>query len=126
MATLAQTFGKLTLAAHDLQANVLGWKTVGSCQILVNSPFEFAARGSYNVLGRQGSFDFQLRLNDENPTAGTGPCTIANAGQTSSGTYVLNGTSLTFSDGEHTVDASVDPGGVILAISGYPKVRIAS
>ena len=126
MATLVQTFGTLTTGTRELQVSVLGWRNVGSCQVTVNSSYEFAARGSYDVLGRQGTFDLKLRLDDANPAATTGPCTIANDGRDASGTYVSSGTSMTFSDGEHTVIASVEPGGVILAIGGYPKVRIAS
>ena len=125
MATLTQIFGTLTSAAHDLQASILGWKNIGSCRVTANSQFEFAAQGSYEVLGRRGTFDLRLRLDDGDPSAITGPCTIANAGQTSTGTYNVSGTSLIFSDGEHTVVASIDPGGVVLAIGGYPKLRIA-
>lgn len=126
MATLVRTFGTLTTDTHDLQASLLGWKNVGSCRVTVNSPYAFAASGSYDVLGRRGTFDLELRLDDGDPTAVTGPCTIASGDRRSTGTYTSDGTSMTFSDGEHTVVASIEPGGVILAISGYPKVRIAS
>jgi hypothetical protein len=126
MATLALTFNTLSTATHDLQASMLGWHKVGSCTITANSPYQFAANGNYSVLGQSGTFDLTLSLDDNNPTSTTGPCTIVNAGKTLTGTYTLNGTTLTFTDGTHTVAVSPDPGGVILAVSGYPKARIAS
>jgi hypothetical protein len=125
MATLSALFGQLTLGKHNLQVSVLlGWKTVGTCNVTANSPFEFAATGTYNVLGRSGPFDIALKLTDQNPGAAAGPCTITNAGQSLDGTYTMDGASVTFSDGQHSVVASSDAGGVVLAISGYPKARI--
>jgi hypothetical protein len=125
MASLTQTFGSLSAAPHDLQISMLGWHKVGTCQITINSQFEFAASGNYNALGHSGDFDFTLTMDDKDPAAASGPCTILNAGKALAGTYTLVGTTMTFSDGVHTVTASTDPGGVTLAVGGYPKARIA-
>jgi hypothetical protein len=126
MASLSQTFGSLTPTAHDLQISMLGWHKVGSCQITANAQYDFAANGNYNALGHSGNFDLKVTLDDNNATATTGPCTIVNAGKSLAGTYVLSGTTLTFTDGVHTLVATPGPGGVILALSGYPKARIAA
>jgi hypothetical protein len=126
MASLAQTFNTLSIATHDLQASMLGWHKVGSCQITVNSPYAFSAKGDYNVLGHSGTFDFSMTLDDNDATSTTGSCTILNAGKSLKGTYTQNGSTLTFTDGTHTIAVSPDSGGVLLAVSGYPKARIAS
>jgi hypothetical protein len=107
MASLSQTFGTLSAAPHDLQISMLGWHKVGTCEITVNSQFEFAASGNYNVLGHTGDFDMKLTLDDNNPAATTGTCTILNAGKALAGTYTLAGSTMTFSDGVHTLSASL-------------------
>ncbi|MGC2405476.1 MAG: hypothetical protein WA431_03620 [Candidatus Cybelea sp.] len=124
MATLHPPLNGLSVAKHDLQARVLGWHTVGSCNITVNDPYHFAASGRYNALGRSGTFDLKLDLTDEDPTVLSGPCTVTNAGQTFSGTYTRNGMEISFATSDHKVTISPDGQDVILEASGYPKVRI--
>ncbi len=124
MATLHPPLNGLSAGQHDLQAHVLGWRTVGSCSVTVNDPFHFAASGSYNVLGRSGTFDLRLDLTDENPAARSGPCTVTNVGQTFNGTYTRNDMEISFAAKDHNVTISPDGLNVILQVSGYPKVRI--
>lgn len=126
MATLTEVFGRLPAGGHDLQIRLLGWQTVGSCVVAKNGEYEFSASGKYSALGRNGSFDIDLTLTDRDPAANSGPCRVTNAGQTLQGTYSRSGTSISFSGGGHTISASADPGGVILQVEGYPKIRIAS
>ncbi len=126
MATLDSIFGGLKLGQHDLQVSLLGWHRVGSCTITINEQFEFAASGSYDVMGRSGSFSINLKLTDRNPAATSGPCSVTNGGRTLTGTYTKSESAISFSDGEHTVNASMDSGNVILQISGYPKGRIVA
>ncbi|HYL28269.1 MAG TPA: hypothetical protein VEW74_10585 [Candidatus Nitrosotalea sp.] len=106
--------------------NVLGWRRVGSCTITVNGPYEFAASGSYDVMGKSGSFNVSLRLADEDAAATSGPCTVTNGGQTMTGTYTKSGSTISFTSADHTVNAARDSENVILALSGYPKGRIVA
>ena len=124
MATLHPPLNGLSIGRHDLQARILGWHTVGSCRVSVNDPSHFSASGSYNALGRSGTFDLKLDLTDEDPTVPSGPCTVTNAGQTFSGTYTRNGTEISFASMDHGVTISPDGQNVILEAKGYPKVRI--
>ena len=124
MATLHPPLNGLSIDNHDLQANVLGWRKVGSCSITVNDPYHFAASGSYNVLGRSGTFDLKLDLSDEDPTGSSGPCTLAYGGKTFSGTYTRNGTAMVFAAADYSLKMSPDGQNVVLEVSGYPKVRI--
>jgi hypothetical protein len=126
MATLDSIFGGLKLGQHDLQVSLLGWHRVGSCTITVNGPFEFAASGSYNAMGHSGTFAIDLKLTDKNPSAVGGPCSVTNGGQTLTGTYTKNGSTITLSDSSHSVSASLDSGNVILQVTGYPKGRIVA
>ena len=124
MATLDPPFNGLSMGKHDLQVSMLGWHTVGSCNVTVNDPYHFSASGNYNALGQKGTFDFALALSDKNPNATTGPCAVTNAGKTLNGHYTRSGQSITFTDGEHSVTASPAGKSVILEVSGYPKARI--
>lgn len=124
MATLDSVFGGLKMGNHDLEVSFLGWHRVGSCTITVNSQYEFAATGSYSAMGRSGNFGIDLKLTDQNPTATSGPCTVTNAGQTLVGTYSKSGSTISFSDNDHTVTATLDSANVVLQVSGYPKGRI--
>lgn len=54
----------------------------------------------------------------------SGPCEVTNAGQTLTGTYSKLGSTITFSDKDHTIAASPDGANVILQVAGYPKGRI--
>jgi hypothetical protein len=125
MATLAQPFAPLKAGSHELQVSMIGWHNIGSCTITTNSDYQFAANGNYNVMGHSGTFNMTLSLDDQNSTSTTGPCTIVNAGQTVKGTYSLSGQTMTFTGDGHTITASPNGGGVLLAISGYPNGRIA-
>src|SRR5271169_5271217 len=98
MATLYPPLDGLSAGKHDLQAHVLGW-----CSVTVNDPFHFAASGSYNALGRSGTFDLRLDLTDEDPAAPSGPCTVTNAGRTFNGTYTRNGSEISFASVDHSV-----------------------
>lgn len=124
MATLYPPLDGLSAGKHDLQAHILGWRTVGFCSVTVNDPFHFAASGSYSALGRSGAFDLRLDLTDEDPAGPSGPCTVTNAGRTFSGTYTRNGTEIAFASADHRVTISPDGQNVLLQVSGYPKVRI--
>jgi hypothetical protein len=124
MATLHPPLDGLSAGKHDLQAHVLGWHSVGSCSITMNDPFHFAASGSYDALGRSGTFDLRLDLTDEDAVAPSGPFTVANTGQTFNGTYTRNGTEISFAAKGYNVTISPDGRNVILQMSGYPKVRI--
>jgi hypothetical protein len=126
VATLTSIFGALQLGEHVLQVGLLGWRNAGSCTVTVNDDFEFAASGSYSLMGRNGTFDIDLKLTDKNAAASSGPCSITNDGQTLAGTYTKTGSGLAFSDNVHTINASADLGNVILQISGYPKGRIVA
>jgi len=126
VATLDSIFGALKLGQHDLQMSVLGWRNVGSCTITVNSDFEFAASGSYAMMGHNGTFDVNLKLTDEAPAATTGPCSVTNGGQTLAGTYTKTASALSFSAKDKSIEASTDSGNVILRLSGYPKARIVA
>jgi hypothetical protein len=75
-------------------------------------------------MGRSGTFDINLKLTDQNPSATTGPCSITNGGQTLAGTYTKTGSALSFSAKEHSINAAADSANVILQLSGYPKARI--
>ncbi|MGA8575725.1 MAG: hypothetical protein WB609_08600 [Candidatus Cybelea sp.] len=124
MATLHPPLDGLSAGKHDVQAHVLGWRTVGSCSVTVNDPFQFAASGSYNVLGRSGTFDLRIDLTDKVAAATSGPCAVTNAGQTFYGTYTRKGTEISLASTDHSVTISPDGQNVILEVSGYPKVRI--
>lgn len=126
MATLNSILGSLNLGQHDLQVNLLGWRSVGSCTITVNGEYEFAASGSYNVMGRSGSFNIGLKLTDEDAAATSGPCSLTNGGQTILGTYTTSGSTITLSNNNRTEKVSIDSGNVILEVSGYPKGRIVA
>jgi hypothetical protein len=126
VATLTSILGVLALGQHVLQVNLLGWRNAGSCKITVNQDFEFAASGSYSVMGRSGTFDISLKLTDEDPSAVSGACSITNGGQTLAGKYTKTGSVLTFSAKQHSITASTDSGNVILQLSGYPKARIVA
>lgn len=124
MATLHPPFSEVKPGNHNLQVSLLGWHTVGSCNITANDDYHFAASGSYDALGHRGTFDIALTLTDKNPNATSGPCTVTNARQTITGTYSKTGSTISFSDKDHTIIASADGRNVILQVSGYPKGRI--
>ncbi len=126
MATLHPPFSGLKPGKHTLQVSLLGWHTVGSCSITANDEFHFAASGSYDALGHKGTFDIALTLTDKNPDATSGPCTVTYAGQTITGTYSKSGSTISFSDKDHTIRASADGENVIVQLGGYPKGRIVA
>jgi hypothetical protein len=126
MATLHPPFSGLKPGKHDLQVSMLGWHTVGSCSITVNDEYRFAASGSYDALGHKGTFDIALTLTDKDPNATSGPCTVTTAGQTITGTYLKEGSTISFRDKDHAIRASVDGQNVILQVAGYPKGRIVA
>ncbi|MGA9943938.1 MAG: hypothetical protein WBE79_06595 [Candidatus Cybelea sp.] len=126
MATLHPPFSGLTPGKHNLQVSLLGWHTVGSCSITANDDHHFAASGSYDALGHKGTFEIALTLTDKNPDAASGPCIVTNRGQTVTGTYSKDGSTISFSDEDHTIRASADGQNVILQIGGYPKGRIVA
>ncbi|MBV9232560.1 MAG: hypothetical protein JO030_00845 [Candidatus Eremiobacteraeota bacterium] len=126
MATLDPPFGGLKTGTHALQIGMLGWHDVGSCNITRNDDYHFAAKGSYDVFGKSGTFDFTMTLTDQNPAATSGPCTVTNAGQTLQGTYTRVGSAITFTDGRHSITALPDAASVILEVAGYPKARIVA
>ena len=124
MTTLHPPFNELSAGKHDIQASLLGWRTVGSCMVTVNEPFHFAVLGKYDALGHKGAFDLRLDLPDEDPAAPNGPCTITNEGQILNGKYTRTGTQISFAAKNHSVSASPDGRNVILQVKGYPKIRI--
>jgi hypothetical protein len=125
VANLTQTLGTLANGSHALQISFFGWHNVGSCETAV-AAYTFSAKGTYNALGHSGSFDFSLELTDQSATSTSGPCRVINGGQTTPGTYTSDGTSITFSDAQHTITASAGSGGIQLSVQGFPtKGRIA-
>jgi hypothetical protein len=126
IATLQSPFSGVKPGKHNLQVSLLGWHTVGSCSITANDDYHFAASGSYDALGHKGTFDIALTLTDKNPNATSGPCIVTYAGQTITGTYSKNGSTISFSDKDHTIIASGDGQNVILQVGGYPKGRIVA
>jgi len=126
MATLDPPLGRLAVGTtYKLQANLFGWRTVGSCTVTESSPFRFAASGDYDVMGRRGDFDLALALSDENATATSGPCTVSALGRNESGTYRRDGDQITFQGAGQRITVSPgDEDAVLLGIGGFPEVRI--
>ena len=126
MATLAPPFDRLSAGTtYQVQASMFGWRTVGSCTVSESAPFRFTANGSYDVMGRRGSFDLALVLTDEDRSAASGPCSVTALGQSEPGTYTRSGDAITFEGVGRRVTASPDAdNGVLLKIGGFPDVRI--
>ena len=124
MATLHPPLDGLSAGKHDLQVSLLGWHTVGSCTIAVNDPFHFDASGSYDAMGKKGTFDMKLALTDQDPAASSGPCKISNDGQTFDATYVRNGNEISFTARDHSITVSPDGNNVLMQVRGFPKFRI--
>jgi hypothetical protein len=81
---------------------------------------------SQELMGHSGTFSIEVKLTDKTPTAESGPFTVTNSGQTLTGTYTKSGSTISFADKAHTVNASIDSGSVILQVQGYPKGRIVA